>query len=394
MMKFMNILSQHFKPSAFSITSALILSLTAGSSFAQTITIHRNTLIITPTTYNNVTLDMSDGSFIIKTGGALTVKNSVINGTLSKDVPILFTVDNGKLNLDNNKVKIKTLGLPQDPFKQSLQHVMNITLGSLDINANKFSIDKEFSAGFLVTTASIPTTGLKITNNRFKGFHGVLYLISSDKSLVSGNTFLRNSYGQIVIIGNDSKVINNRIYFAGNDHLGNAMDIINSNNITINNNILFTPTCHGIYVLNSSNLFIDNNTITGGLTYAMNIYTSPETVTEIDDYVAKIASGLKFKNLQTNNIRITHNYMTQNRYGIAISDADHIFIKGNYFLQRFEDAATRKFWTNNDVLFINVTNVTWVKNWYKEAFTQTMDNAENGISEKFVVFPKSGGVVL
>ena len=130
--------------------------LVANAGFAQTIKIHRNTIINTPVIYDNVTLDMSDGSFIIKTNGVLTVKNSIIKGTLSKDVPILFSIDNGKLNLDNNKVNISTSHLTQHPLTQSLQYVMSITLGSLDINPI-INIDQDFTAGLLVTTASIAT---------------------------------------------------------------------------------------------------------------------------------------------------------------------------------------------------------------------------------------------
>ena len=373
--------------------TGILLSLIASIGNAQTIKIHRNTVITTPTTYENVTLDMSDGSFIIKTNGELKIKRSIINGTLSKDVPILFTIDNGKLNLEKNTVNIITHHLPPHPQTQSLEYVMNITLGGLNIDGNQFNIDNPFTAGLLITTASIPTTDLKFTHNRFERFHGVLYLIASDNSLVADNTFFRNSYGNIVIIGNSGKIIHNSIYFSGNDHLGNSIDVIDSSNITISNNLLFTPTCHGIYIMNSHHLAIEGNNITGGITYAMNILTYPETLEAMDDYVVKLADSAKLPNRQSGDISITNNFMSQNRYGIAASDTVNLSIKGNYFTQRFNDAESRKFWTNNNVLMQNVTNLSWQDNYYKEAYTQAIDG-DNSSSSKFVPFPKTGGVVL
>ncbi len=383
-MKLMHKIFRLYQHNFFKIGGAILLTLLASNSFASpTVVIHKNTVISTPVTYDNVNLDMTDGSFIVKTNGVLTIKNSTIDGKLSKEIPILITVDNGKLILDRNKINITTSKLPQHPFTQSLEYVINITLGSLNINKNDIKIDHLFTAGFLITTSSIPTTGFKITRNRFEHFHGVLYLIASDKSLVEHNKLIRNSYGQIVIIGNDSKIIKNKIYFPGNDHLGNAIDIIDSSNIEIRENVLFTPTCHGIYVINSRNLEIDENTITGGITHAMNIYTYPETVDKIDDYIVTLASTHKFKNLQSKNIRVTENYMSQNRYGLAVSDMDDLIVKGNYFSQRFKDAEQRKFWTNNDILLKNVTNLIWIDNIYKEAFTQDIDG-DNSIALKFV----------
>ncbi len=386
-------ISRFCQSNVFKIGAAILLSLAGSQSFAATIKIQPNTVVSTPVTYDNVTLDMSEGSFIVKQNGILTVKNSTINGTLSKQIPILITVDNGKLNLENNKVNLTTFNLPPHPQTQSLEYFISITLGRLNINKNDFKIAPAFTAGFLITTSSIPTTGFKFRKNRFENFHGVLYLIASDKALVANNTFVRNSYGNIVIIGNNSKIYRNSIYFSGNNNLGNSIDIIDSSNIDIKENVFFTPTCHGIYVLNSRDIDIDENTITGSLSYAMNIYSFPETFDKIDDYVMKIVSALKLNHLQSENIRVTQNYMSQNRYGLAAVGADNLFVKENYFSQRFQDAAQRKFWTNNEILLKNVTNLTWLDNLYKEAFTQDIDG-DNAIALKFVVFPKSGGVIL
>ena len=68
-------------------------------------------------------------------------------------------------------------------------------------------------------------------------------------------------------------------------------------------------------------------------------------------------------------------------------------VTNNYFSQRFEDAASRKFWTDNTNLLINVTNLTWTHNFYKEAFTQE-EGGDNSKSLNFIAFPQTGGISL
>jgi parallel beta-helix repeat protein len=386
----MNVFSKMKKVGCIAI--GLIAVLLSHTSMAATIVIKPNTIISQDRIYSNVTLDMSHGNFSIENNAKLTVDHSVINGTLSKDNPVLFVVTNGAIDLHDNKVDVKAVGIAPHPFTQSLQYVLQIGMASVNLKHNSFHVNEDFTVGLLVTTATIPTTGIKIVNNRFEHFHGVLYLITSDNALIDHNFFLRNSYGNIVNIGNNTKITNNSILFPGNVQLGNSMDIIDSSNITIKNNDLFTPTCHGIYVINSSDLFIDNNKITSGITYAINLLTNLDLSGD-DAYIAKLIGNHKFKNLISSNITITNNFMSQNRYGLAANDVKGLIVKNNYFEQRFTSAAARKFWTDNSVLLTNVTNLTWEDNLYKEAFTQDNDG-DNSLTTKFVTFPVTGGVTL
>lgn len=382
----------------FTYIAGLSLVLLANAGFAQTIKIFPNTVIAYPKTYDNVTLDMSNGSFIIKDKASLTIKNSNIQGTLSKAIPLLFYVEDGKLSMENTQVDVTTKNLTEHPKTQSLEYVMGLGLGNINLAGNTFKIDKLYTAGLLITTSTIPSTGLKITNNYFEKFHGVLYMIASDNALVADNTFKRNSYGQIVMIGNNSKILHNSIFFSGNYRLGNSIDVIDSTNITISKNALFTPTCHGIYVLNSHDMVIDSNRISGGITYAMNVLSNPETVKSPgDEYLTDIIKTYRMnkpvKSGISNNIAITNNTMSQNRFGVAVNDTDMLVIKNNIFVQRFADAEARKFWTNNSVLLQNVTNLTWADNLYKEAYSQEI-GGDNSKSSMFVNFPQTGGVTL
>lgn len=374
----------------------LLILLITNVAFANTtIIIHPNTIISFPKTYDGVTLDLSHGNFIIKNHATLTIKNSAVFGTLSKANPVLFAGDalGGNIVFLNSQFNIHTAGIAPHPTTQAMQYLVQMGLGNVIMRNNEFTIDNTYTSGLLLTTASISSTGYQIVNNRFEKFHGVLYLIGSDNALIKDNTFFNNSYGNIVLIGNNGNIIGNKIYFSGNNRLGNSIDIIDSDSINISKNLLLTPTCHGIYIVNSHNLMINNNRVMGGITYAMTILTNPETIDKADTYVKNIIANYKIKNLLSNNITIEHNYMAQNRYGIAATDVDRLIVQHNIFIQRFEDKASRKFWTDNNVLLKNVTHLTWTNNLYKEAFTQAIDG-DNSQAYHFVLFPKSGGVTL
>lgn len=358
--------------------------------FAATIVIAPNTVIDQPTTYSNSTLDMSHGSFFIKNHAKLTIINSTIQGTLSPTNPVLFNVETGDLDFQDNNFSIKTTGITPHPLTQSLQYVMQMGLGTVNLKGNTFKMDQSYTAGLLITSSSVYTKDFQILNNKFTNFHGVLYLINSDNALIQNNVLENNSYGNVVLVGNYSKVLNNVIMFSGNNHLGNSIDLINSSNILVQNNQLLTPTCHGIYMINNHNITIDNNKISGGITHAINVYTYPET-TEVA-YLGGLTSVRKTNGVSSN-ITITNNYMAQNRYGVAASDVDYLTVSNNYFVQRFITDEARKFWTNNDVLLKNVTHLVWTNNLYKEAFTQEIDG-DNSRTKYFVIFPKSGGVTL
>lgn len=372
----------------------------ANISYANTIIIHPNTVISFPKTYDGATLDMSNGSFIIKNHATLTIQNSSVYGTISESNPVLISVEDGNVNLNNNQVSITASGITQHPLTQSLQHVIQLALGNVNIAGNSFSIDQPFSAGFLITTSSIPTTGLQITNNTFSQFHGVLYLIASDNALVSDNIFKNNTYGNIVNIGNNSKIVHNTIAFSGNNRLGNSIDVIDSDNVLISKNILLTPTCHGVYVINSHHLTIDSNRIYGGITHAMTILTYPETSATLPgakgmhlEYLTNILAQHKMRNSLSSTITVSNNFMSQNRYGLAGMDIAGLTVQNNTFIQRFSDDASRKFWTNNNILLKNVTGLSWTNNLYKEAYSQTM-GSHNPNTTIIVPFPASGGITL
>ncbi len=374
------------------LMSFIVLILTRVCYAEDIVVIEPNTIISEPKIYNNVILEMTNGSFIVNNKATLRIQNCTIKGTLSKNNPALITLEDGNLYLENNKGKIKSVGVLDHPTTQSLYHVIQVSRGLVDMENNHFSVNNPFKVGLLITSASIPTTDYKIINNTFEKFHGVLYLLNSNNSLIQNNAFVTDTYGNIVTIGRKINILNNSIYFSGNNHLGNAIDVIDSDTVTISQNRLITPTCHGIYVLNSQNVVVDSNYVTGGITYAMTVLSNPETLDPME-YISKIIGSYKIKNGLSNNITITNNYMAQNRYGIAATEINTLNVQNNTFVQRFTDQASRTFWTDNNILIKDVTGLVWTNNLYKEAYTQDIDG-NNTKSNAFVPFPVSGGVTL
>ncbi len=216
-------------------------------SLAFAIVIGPNTIINSDRTYSFANLDMTNGNFIVKNNATLNIIDCDVNAKLSPTNPILFKVERGNLRLDDNNVSVTTQNIFPHPYTQALQYVVELDDAKATLANNDFKIDKSFAAGLLITMSDSVAHDIRLINNRFKNFHGVLYLINTDKTLIDNNIFDKNSYGNIVVTGIDSKIINNKIYFSGSDHLGNSIDILDAENVLIKNNQLILDT-HTIWI--------------------------------------------------------------------------------------------------------------------------------------------------
>lgn len=370
----------------------LMLLLINQVAFAVVIT--PNTIINVPTTYSNTTVDLSNGNFIVKDGASLTIENSTIIGTISPTNTNLISVERGTLNLIHNEVTITASMINPTPKIDASFYVVRLSRAAANIVGNTFSVDKQFSVGFLTTSVIQPAKNITISNNEFQGFHGVIYLLNSNNTVVDSNSFKLNSSGQIVIVGSNSHITSNSIYFSGLTQLGDAIDLVNAEGVVVAKNLIFTPTSVGISITLSHDVTVDGNTVMGGITYGIAMFSN-SALKDPNNFAAKILAKLdkRTKILQaTSDITIRNNFLGQNRYGIAATDVDGLTVVNNYFTQRFNDAAARKFWTDNSVLLQNVTSLTWTNNVYTEAFTQV--NGGDNSMVKFVPFPATGGVVL
>lgn len=353
---------------------------------------HASNIIIDSTVvYNNANIDLTKDTITIKKGGLLKIKNSKIIGTLSEDHPFLIDVQDGSLVLLLNDIEINAPNIAPHDQEQSLQNAILLENAHLWMNKNNIIMKDPFRAGLLLSYSQFLTNDIIISDNYIEGFHGALYLLNSDNLLIQNNTLKLNSYGNIVISGKYARVIGNSIYLSGRDRLGNSIDLIGATDALLSGNVLFMPTCHGIYSLMSNNVTVEDNIIVGGITYAMTFLSNIEQVKDAD-----LRSMIKLVNqkmvAESNDIVIQNNYMQQNRYGIQASDITNLTINNNLFSQHFDNADKRVFWTNNKNLLLNVTNLVWNNNLYKEAFTQ--DNNGSNAQTNIVNYPEAGGVHL
>lgn len=223
----------------------------------------------------------------------------------------------------------------------------------------------------MLTTTTLATNNIHITDNFIDNLHGGILLRNTHHALIRNNRFQRTSSSNIFIIeGTDTLIEKNTILFAGNNNVGDSIDVVNSDHINLFQNYIASDSCYSIVISGSKNIIIHQNKILGGITYA--IYLTPALNT---------------------NVTVTNNYFLQNRYGLAGKSIDGLIVKNNLFVQRFRDNASRQFWTNNDLLFRDTANLTWQNNFYKEAYSQDM-NGNNKQASKLVEFPLHGGVVL
>ncbi len=373
------------------ISAALLWLVSVTSAFAA-IVLHGNQVISAPTTYNGVDLDLTDGRFTINTGGTLNIQNSTIAITISAANPFLAQLNNGAFNLKNSTVNVKVSGISQNPDIKALYQLIRVQQGNLNLSDNHFVIDTPFTVG-LLDTQGVATSGFKIIHNTVDYFHGGLYLLNSNSAEVVDNMFSFVSFYNIYNLGNLSQIKNNIFSFPGNLKLGNAIDVVNSDSLTISNNIITSGSNYGLSITGGQNLFIENNKITDNKSYGIIIRTPALTEISKDAYLSTLIPVKAIKLISNNNILISNNYIAQNKYGLKGGVIDRLIVTNNIFIQRFNATSIRQYWTNNDNLLPAVNNLTWIDNFYKEAFTQEIDG-NNAPSLQFVTFPAHGGVYI
>lgn len=371
--------------------TALLLFGFQTTAFADII-LHGNQNINSPVTYDNETLNLTDGRFTVNPGGALSITNSTVNITISPANPFFVSLMSGSVKLMNTKVNVKTSGIPQNGDVKAAYKFFDVTQGAVSLDNNSFKINNPYTVSFFETKGTVTNTGYKINDNIIANFHGGLYLNNINEAEVNNNYFTNVSFANIFNSGDLSKFTNNIMSFPGNFKTGNAFDIINADGITISNNMINSGVNYGISITGGTNIFIDNNQITDCKSYAIYINTPTLKTMQKNQYLSALMPA--FKKLQENtNIVISNNYLAQNKYGLAAGDVNTLIVTNNIFIQKFSDTSIRQFWTNNDNLLPTVDNLIWSDNVYKEAFTQE-NGGDNTPALQFVSFPAHGGVVI
>ena len=372
-----------------SLVAATLLA-TSPLALSKTVTLKSNQIINTPTSYNNVTLNLNNG-FIIEPGGSLDIENCVVNVQISPGNPYFIYMTTGALTLKNNTFNVSVSGISPSPYTPQPYELIQIDQGALSIIHNSFTVSQPYSVAFLMTNPGFTTTGFMINQNTLQNFHGGVYLSNSNSAQIDENAFTNVSLSNIWNSGNASELKENIFSFPGNLTTGNAIDLVNSNDMNVSDNIISSSVNYGIHILGSSNLIIRNNKISDGQSYGI-LIENPATFKN----AKLLATGkdAKVSAPPANSIiTIKGNYIAQNRYGLSADNADTVTVIGNVFIQRFPDPGSRSYWTNNSNLLNNVTNLIWAHNYYKEAFTQDISGI-NDLTKQFVPFPADGGVTL
>ncbi len=362
-------------------------------TYAETIKINGNQVITKSIKYKNVRLDMTHGNFIIKNNADIDIENSVVDVTISPTNPFYIYLTNGSLTLKNNTFNVVSSGITQNPNAQSPYKLIKVDKGDVTITDNTFTIDIPYTVELFTTNVNYVTNGFEISRNKIKNFHGGIYLSKCNNAEINDNVFSNVSYSNIFNNGNVNNYRGNVFLFPGNLKLGNAFDIVNSDTVNIVDNIISSGSNYGVFILGSRNIVLDNNKITDGLSYGIFIQTPSLSNISKDKYLVSLLPKQKINFYANDNITITNNLIAQNRYGLAGGVINHLTVEKNTFIQKFADTRTRQFWTNNTILLPSVSNLTWTKNLYKEAFTQEVPG-NNTIALQFVTFPTHGGVSL
>ena len=365
------------------LTGIVFLTITKTCA-ANVIELHGELSIDKPVKYTNVTLNMTDGRFNINAGGTLDIENSTINLTISADNPYFVNQGYGSLILKNNKVNVSVNHLIPNANTKSSYQLISVKNGNVKLDANQFSNDVPFTLQFF-ESMSANDNGINISNNYINNFHGGVYLSQSQHANITGNSFMSVSNTNIVNMGNTTNINRNIFLLSGFMSGGNTIEVVNSKDVTITENVIMSSYKYGIYLRASQNTSIDNNKISDGSSYAIFI-DSPV-------YARQDMTKQAYTIYPNNHISITNNYLSQNKYGIAGKQVDYLTVSNNYFIQRFSNNKSRQYWTDNKILLPLVTNMVWSDNLYKEAFTQEVPG-DNSNTLKFVIFPQMGGVVL
>lgn len=371
----------------------VVLFIVSRVSFAEIIIVAPNTIIEKDTTYHNVILDLSHGSFLITKNASLKIENSIINGSISPDNPFLINVTSGNLILKNNTFNVISTNIPANPNHPPLNYLINISQGVASIIGNRFTTNKFYTVGFLASTRSM-TSDLNINDNDIRNLHGGILLRNSYRAHILNNKFINVSSSNIYIIGGSHHLIKgNVILFSGNNNIGDGVDLSDTENTSLSENYILSGSCYSVVILRCKNILIDRNKIVGGITYAIYITYSEQLVDSYHKHFLRFSDKDPVIDGVNENITITNNYLSQNRFGLAARVVHGLTVKNNVFIQWFRDSHSRKFWTDNDVLLQDINNVIWEDNLYKEAYPQqTQGNDEK--SSKFVIFPMHGGVSL
>lgn len=375
--------------------TALFFLLLSQYAYSSPFVTEGNNIIDSKIVYDGINLNLTENKrvyFTITNNGHLTINNSHIKVVLSPENTFFIQLIKGEVTLKNTTVEVIAKNIQPTPRQSAVHHLIKNLDGTLNLINNRFKTTSNYTVGLISSSFDYKTRNHFIANNTISKFHGGIHLLNASHSIVKKNTLDQVSYNAIFGNGEDLKILNNTIFFSGNMDVGDGIVLIKAKNALIQGNKIYGGSCYGIQITDSNFINIRHNTIVDGVTYAIYLSSTTYPSYMYTKYFHKLL--LINESLANANITISHNYLSQNRYGLAAENSINLNVHDNIFSQRFSNPSSRLFWTDNTILLQNTRHLSWVNNYYKEAYTQINEESKNDNSKKFVLFPKFGGVIL
>lgn len=361
--------------------------------FAESIVITGTQLIDKDMTYRNVSLDMTKGSFLVINNARLSIENCMISGTISPEKINLVRLVQGNLKIQNSQMRVTVSDIPAHPSELTIYKVIHVIHGQVELSHNTFTTDQSHTLGLLDTDKYV-NYNFRLVNNFIYNFHGGFILNNLRNSIVEENKFSKVSISNVLVLNSDKvNIVKNDILFSGNNNVGDAVDILNSENIKLEHNFIASGSCYLVLIVRGKNILVSHNVIVGGITYG--VFITDSLVSDGKDWLYEMIQNTGYVPQGNNqNITIQNNYFSQNRYGLAARNVLGLEVHDNIFIQKFTNELRRKFWTNTDFHLKYIKDLQWKNNYYKEAYSQQELNNNDPKSSKLVSYPAGGGVIL
>lgn len=199
----------------------------------------------------------------------------------------------------------------------------------------------------------------EIAHNSIQGFHEALNLSNCLGGVVSRNLLRLNSFGNIVISGNNINIEGNTILFSGAGTSGDGITVSDVRDLRIARNQIFFGTCYGIWFCGTAaSVVIEDNLICSGITAGINLQSLS-------------TNESPFRNFRIRRNTLAHNggYGTQVFHGVDITLEENIFIGNDPLPAKASNTATLQVrMTNNQRTVKTMPTLT-----SKLQFLQSMD---------------------
>lgn len=234
------------------------------------------------------------------------------------------SIENLKIQLNNHRIGIRG------------KKVTNFLANKIIIDGNSMDIDNNKSrAAFWIEVGK----DIKLLNNTMTDTVGGIYIIKGKNVEIQGNKLTRINSGNIVVGGEGIKILMNHMKEAGKGSAwrhpaGDGITITSgTSDVIVENNILESGYCYGLWAKPVTNLIIRSNEWIGGITTAVYLETAKKVLIENNTFISNLSHGVAIdKNYE--DITIKNNVFYDNDL-FLLSSGKNILVENNTFFSRF-----------------------------------------------------------